>query len=109
MLALVVVFGNVQWNLKIGRRGVVESGAKQNSTESKARYVLKNIRDFDSVGRGLSPDEGGVAGHQDTRHRKGVEVLSAESADNDGPGIPDIASGDLFSLRGSVTGTGPWK
>lgn len=51
MFALVVVFGNVQWNSEIGRWKKNGFVTKQNAAKGQARDVLENVGVFDGLSR----------------------------------------------------------
>ena len=83
VFALIVVFGNVQWNPGIGR-------PEQDASEGQAGDELENVGVFDGLGGRSSPDKGSVAGDQDAGDGEGVEVFAAEAAHDDGAGVEDF-------------------
>ena len=73
MLALVVVFGNVQGNSGIGR-------SEQYAAEGEAGDEFEDVGVFDGLRGAFAPGEGGVAGDQDAGNGEGVEIFQAEAA-----------------------------
>ena len=99
MLALVVVFGNIGWDPGLG-------GPEQDAAECEAGYVLKNIGVLDGVRDCLAPGEWGVSGNKNAGDGEGVEILSAEAADDDSRGVANIGLGHLFGSEGFGDGNG---
>jgi len=106
MLPLVVVFGNVQRNFKIGRCQGIWLVTEQDGAEGEASDVFEDIGMLDGIGWGFSPCERGVSGDQNAGDGEGVKTFGFESADDDCAGIADVGLGDFFGCQRFGYGNG---
>jgi hypothetical protein len=93
MLSAVVVVADVGGDGLNG--GVEESGAKGEPSD-----VLEDVGVLDGFSGRFSPGEGGVTGNQDSGDGNGIEMVEAETADDDGAGVADVSGGDFFGGEG---------
>src|SRR5580698_3047888 len=106
MLALVMVFGNVQRDCEIGRTGEAGFGAEQDAAEGEPGDVFKDVGVLDGFSGSFAPGERGVAGDEDTGDGDGVKGFQMEAADDDGAGVAHVACGDFLSGEGFGDGNG---
>jgi len=92
MLALVMVFGNVNRNSGVGR-------FQQGAAVGEACYVLKDIGVFDGLGGCFTPDKWGMAGDEDSGNGERIEIVPSEAADDDCAGAANVGFGDFFGSQ----------
>lgn len=109
MLTKVVVFGNIQWNLRNGRPGRIPSETEQDTAEGKAGDVFQDVGVLDGFCCGFSPGKGSVPGHENAGDGDGVKIFGAKTADNDDTGIADVGFADFRGGERLGHGNGPME
>ena len=93
VFAQIVMLQNMGWDSGFGR-------SQENTAKSEPGDVFKDVGVFDRFSGRLAPREGSVAGDKDTWNRDGIELVTVETADNDGAGVANVSRSNLFGCEG---------